>query len=63
MRDAQVKIEGWSMKCSGHNYITLFYDGKFVHCFDNDLHIENAQLEGQVTDTQMALVEVYEMMF
>lgn len=24
---------------------------------------KNAQLEGQVTDTQMALVEVYEMMF
>ncbi|MGN0571692.1 MAG: hypothetical protein ACI4K9_05895 [Candidatus Fimenecus sp.] len=26
MRDAQVKIEGWSMKCSGHNYEGSMYD-------------------------------------
>lgn len=41
MRDAQFKIEGWSMECSGHNYITLYYDGRFVYCFDNDLHTED----------------------
>lgn len=35
--NAPVTIEGWSMKCSSHNYITLYYNGKFVRCFDNDL--------------------------
>lgn len=28
-------MEGWSMKCSCHTYITLMYDDKFVKCFDN----------------------------
>lgn len=31
----------WSMKCGCHIYITLFYDGKFVHCYDNDCFAEN----------------------
>lgn len=41
MHDAQVTIKGWSMKCSCHTYITLYYDGKFMYCFDNDLHSVN----------------------
>ena len=39
--NAPVTIEGWSMKCSSHNYITLYYNGKFVRCFDNDLYNED----------------------
>ena len=28
-------IKGWSMKCGCHTYVTLFYDGEFVCCYDN----------------------------
>lgn len=27
----------WSLRCGGHTYITLYYEGKFVHCYDNDI--------------------------
>ena len=29
--------KGYTIKCGGHNYITLEYDGKFIFCLDNDL--------------------------
>lgn len=31
----------WSMKCDSHTYITLFYDDKFIRCYDNDYFNEN----------------------
>ena len=30
-------MEGYSIRCSGHNYITLEHDDKFLMCLDNDL--------------------------
>lgn len=29
-------MEEYSIKCSGHTYITLFWGDKFIHCYDND---------------------------
>lgn len=31
------KTEGYTIKCGGHNYITLEYEGKFIFCLDNDM--------------------------
>ena len=31
-------MSGWSIDCHNHNYITLYYDGKFVECYDNNLN-------------------------
>ena len=41
MNEVRNTINGWSMKCDCHNYITLFYDGKNVRCFDNDNSANN----------------------
>lgn len=30
-------MEGYSIKCGGHNYVSLFWNDKFLHCFDNDM--------------------------
>lgn len=57
MSDAQVRIKGWSMKCSCHTYITLYYDGKFVHCFDNDLHSDNLLKDEYYTEHIIAAIE------
>ena len=52
-----VKIQGYSMKCSGHNYITLYYNGKFVHCYDNDLHDDNPNKDEYYTEHIIASIE------
>ena len=31
------KEKGCTIRCGGHKYITLEYDGKFIFCLDNDL--------------------------
>lgn len=30
-------MNGYTIRCSSHTYITLEYDGKFIFCLDNDL--------------------------
>lgn len=30
-------MEGYSIKCGGHNYITLEYNDNFLICLDNDI--------------------------
>ncbi len=27
----------YSLKCDGHNYVTLSWDGRFIFCLDNDM--------------------------
>ena len=27
----------YSLRCDGHNYVTLSWDGRFIFCLDNDL--------------------------
>lgn len=29
--------DGYTIKCTGHTYITLEHDGKFIFCLDNDM--------------------------
>ncbi len=52
-----MKIQGYSMKCSGHNYITLCYDGKFVHCYDNAQHDDNPNKDEYYTEHIIASIE------
>ncbi len=30
-------MQGYSIRCGGHNYITLEHDDKFLICLDNDM--------------------------
>ena len=30
-------MDGFTIRCGGHNYITLEWTGKFIFCLDNDL--------------------------
>lgn len=57
MKDTPIKIKGWSMECSCHNYITLYYDGKFIHCFDNALHFDNPAKDEYYTEHIIAAIE------
>lgn len=29
--------KGYTIRCGGHNYITLEWNGKFIFCLDNDM--------------------------
>ena len=29
-------MKGFTIRCTGHNYVTLEFDGKFIFCLDND---------------------------
>lgn len=31
-------MEGYTIRCGGHNYITLEYNEKFIFCLDNDMY-------------------------
>lgn len=31
-------MDGYSIKCSGHTYVTLTWNGKFIFCLDNDMY-------------------------
>ena len=31
-------MEGYTIRCGGHNYVTLEWNGKFIFCLDNDMH-------------------------
>ena len=30
-------MEGYTIRCGGHNYITLEWNDKFIFCLDNDM--------------------------
>lgn len=32
-----MKQSDYTIKCTGHTYISLYYEGKFIHCYDNDM--------------------------
>ena len=38
LRKESETMEGYSIRCSSHTYITLEYDDKFVFCLDNDMN-------------------------
>lgn len=31
-------MTGYTIRCNGHEYITLEYGGKFIFCLDNDFY-------------------------
>lgn len=31
-------MDGYTIRCGGHNYITLEWNGKFIFCLDNCMH-------------------------
>ncbi len=47
----------WSMKCDCHTYITLFYDDKFVRCYDNDCYWENENTNEYYMEHVIAQIE------
>jgi len=53
--------KGYTLKCSHHNYVSLFYDGKFIHCYDNscgeDKYMENV-IENIEKRTRMKFDEI-----
>lgn len=50
-------VKGWSMRCGSHNYISLYYDGNFVRCYDNDLYRENPHEDEYYTEHIIAAIE------
>lgn len=30
--------DNYSLRCSGHTYVTLSWNGKFIYCWDNDMY-------------------------
>ena len=30
-------MEGYTIRCDGHTYVTLEWNDKFIHCYDNDM--------------------------
>lgn len=57
MEIALNKIEGWSMKCFSHQYIELYCDGNFVHCYDNNIYVENPSKDEYYTEHIIASIE------
>lgn len=47
----------WSMNCCSHTYITLFYDDKFIRCYDNDFFNENEKIDGYYMEHVIAQIE------
>ena len=50
-------MKGYSMNCFSHTYITLFYNDKFIHCYDNDLHDDNPQKDEYYAENIIASIE------
>lgn len=48
----------WSMRCGGHTYITLYYEGKFVHCYDNDMTYMGSIIEQIEKRTKMKFEKI-----
>ncbi len=55
--DCFTRTKGYSMRCDSHTYITLFYDGQFVHCFDNELHLDDPSKDEYYTEHIIATIE------
>lgn len=50
-------MKGWSMECSNHTYISLFYNDKFVHCYDNDHHSYEPKNDGYYAENIIENIE------
>lgn len=56
--------KGYTIRCGGHNYITLEWNGKFIFCLDNDMQyaeemiydIEVVQAKNIINDPELKVV-------
>lgn len=53
-----MKKEGYTIRCSGHNYITLEHGGEFVFCLDNDIMKAEAMIYEVERRTGMRFQEI-----
>lgn len=51
-------MNGYTIRCSGHNYITLEWDGKFIFCLDNDCMYAEEMIYKIEKRTQMNFQEI-----
>lgn len=50
--------KGFTIKCTGHIYITLEYDEKFVFCLDNDFMYAEGMIHKIETRTGMKFQDI-----
>ena len=48
----------WSISCGCHTYVTLYYNEKFVKCFDNDMHYMEDIIKAIETRTKMKFQDI-----
>lgn len=53
----KINIEGYSMKCDYHTYITLFRDDKFIRRYDNNLYDDNPNKDEYYAEHIIAAIE------
>ena len=50
-------VKGYLMECTCHNYISLYYNGKFIRCYDNSLFRDNPNEDEYYTEHIIAAIE------
>lgn len=48
----------YSLRCDGHNYVTLSWDGRFIFCLDNSLFRMEQIIEAVEKRTNMRFQDV-----
>lgn len=48
---------GYTIRCGGHKYITLEYDGKFIRCYDNDFYSNDERIDCYYTEHIIEQIE------
>ena len=43
----------YSLRCDGHTYVTLSWNGRFIYCWDNDMIIMENIIKAVEKRTQM----------
>jgi len=51
-------MEGYSIKCKGHTYVSLFWEDKFIHCFDNDMEYMEDIIKAIEKRTRMTFKDI-----
>ena len=51
-------MDGFTIRCGGHNYITLECNGKFIFCLDNDLLYEAEMIHKIEKRTKMNFQDI-----
>ena len=48
----------YAIKCSGHNYVSLYWGDKFIHCYDNNLEYMEDIIAAIEKRTQMQFRDI-----